>query len=267
MNLFFITNNPEEASKCEAARIDWVFLDLEIYGKEKRQENRNTVISKHSVEDIPKLKSNICKSKLMVRINPPGNWTKNEVLECDNLGADMIMLPYFKTAEEVQSFIKIKTQAKKCLLLETMDAVYNIDNILKLKNIDYIHIGLNDLNIERGTKFLFEFLADGWLEILGNKLNNSKIQWGFGGIGAMESLKPKGRELLTEHIRLGSKGVILSRSFKSACTIDETLNLELLKKEIKNLRRTRDEIIRMDDLILLKNREEVVKAIREQTRE
>lgn len=55
------------------------------------------------------------------------------------------------------------------LLLETPEAVEIIDEILQLKGIDYIHIGLNDLSLGYGMKFMFQLLADGTVERLCTK--------------------------------------------------------------------------------------------------
>jgi len=262
MQLFYITNDFYEAQLCEQVGIDWVFLDLEIIGKQERQAQRDTVISLHSKNDIPSLKSVLKKTKLLVRVNPFGTWTRNEVVNCDELGADMIMLPYFTTVEEVTSFLNIPTKAQKCLLLETMDSVYKIDDIIGQNGIDYIHVGLNDLNIDRGTNFLFEFLADGWLEILSEKFNNANIQWGFGGIGPLNKLSPSGSELLKEHSRLNSDGVILSRSFKRECFIKDKLSYSLLVKKIGELRREVETNLSLSQYELLKNREVVVNQIK-----
>lgn len=46
------------------------------------------------------------------------------------------------------------------LLLETPEAVEIIDEILQLKGINYIRIGLNDLSLGYGMKFMFQLLAD-----------------------------------------------------------------------------------------------------------
>lgn len=46
------------------------------------------------------------------------------------------------------------------LLLETPEAVEIIDEILQLKGINYIRIGLNDLSLGYGMNFMFQLLAD-----------------------------------------------------------------------------------------------------------
>jgi len=55
------------------------------------------------------------------------------------------------------------------LLVETPEAVRNIDSILGESGIDYIHIGLNDLHLGYRMKFMFEPLVDGTVEMLCKK--------------------------------------------------------------------------------------------------
>ncbi|WP_305461450.1 aldolase/citrate lyase family protein [Photobacterium leiognathi] len=69
-------------------------------------------------------------------------------------GADIIMLPMFKTAGEAQSFIDyIDGRARTCLLIETSEALARIDDILEVPGIDEVHIGLNDLHLSLGLSF------------------------------------------------------------------------------------------------------------------
>jgi len=60
----------------------------------------------------------------MVRINPIHDQTAYEIESALQQGADILMLPYFKTLAEVQTFLSlIKGRAKAYLLLETKEAV------------------------------------------------------------------------------------------------------------------------------------------------
>ena len=67
-------------------------------------------------------------------------------------------------------------------LLESKDALENIDEILEVSGIDEIHIGLNDISLDLKKKFMFELLADGTVEMLCEKLRRKGIPYGFGGI-------------------------------------------------------------------------------------
>lgn len=51
-------------------------------------------------------------------------------------------------------------------LLETPEAVKIVDDIIKLDGLDEIFVGLNDLSLGYGKKFMFELLCDGTVEKL-----------------------------------------------------------------------------------------------------
>lgn len=218
LELFYITNNVAEAEIIDRLGIDWVFIDLETKGKEERQKNRDTVKSKHKISDIKTIKSVLKHAKLLVRSNPYGEWTEEEIaLIAEGGYVDMVMLPFFKEVYEVEKFLHIAKShsLKVALLLETVSGIKNLDDILSLDDINYVHIGLNDLHIERETSFMFEPFSDGLIETIVSKLKAKKIKFGIGGIACTSiDIIPSAKTVLTEHYRLGSKGVILSRTFK-----------------------------------------------------
>ena len=209
-----ITNNPDVAKVADDVGVDWVFIDLEKIGKEARQHELDTVKSMHNVTDIPAVKSSLTDARLVVRVNPLGFHSRREIDEVIEAGADIVMLPYFKSAKEAEDFIDhVAQRAETCLLVETMEAVESMEEIVALDGIDYIHVGLNDIHLQRGTQFMFEFLSDGLMDQLVGKIRDKKIPFGFGGVSRTDALKPTGARILGEHSRLGSTGVILSRSF------------------------------------------------------
>ena len=214
LKLMYITNNPDVAKIAQSAGVDRVFIDLEYIGKTERQCGMDTVKSSHTVADIVNIRKVLTKSELLVRTNSLYSGSKEEIDAVIDAGADIVMLPYFMTAKEAQTFISyVDGRAKVCLLIETPQAVENIDEILSLDGINEVHIGLNDLSIGYGKKFLFEMLADGTVDYLCEKFREKGIPYGFGGIASL------GRGMLTsecvimEHYRLGSTRAILSRSF------------------------------------------------------
>ena len=234
INLFYITNNITEAQIVDDLDIDWIFIDLETIGKKERQVGRNTVLSNHSMDDIHNIKSKINKTKILVRCNPIGEWSKNEFDEINARGSeiDMVMLPYFKTSEEVKIFINLLDTCKiePALLIETLDAVTNLEEIIKIFPFKYVHIGLNDLHIERGTISMFEPYIDGLMSKITSILKKNNQSFGIGGIGKIGAdMSPTPECVLNEHLRLNSNGVILSRSFKG--NFNEKTK-DLFKKEL-----------------------------------
>lgn len=235
LNLMYITNRPEVAQIADNAGINWIFVDMEFIGKDSRQGGLDTVQNHHTIGDIRKIKEAVSKAQVLVRINPIHEElsyyqsSKEEIESAIFAGADILMLPFFHTAEEVNEFIRlVDGRAKTCLLLETPEAAMQIDDILQVPGIDMIHIGLNDMHLALGRKFMFELLADGTVDKLAAKIKQKNIPFGFGGIATLDGGALSGSMVLKEHYRLGSSMVIVSRSF---CNTDIVTDLD----EIRNI--------------------------------
>ena len=234
LKLMYITNKPAVAEIAEQAGVDWIFLDMEFIGKDARQGGLDTVQNHHTVKDIESIKAAVKMAKVLVRVNPIHDAlpnypsSKDEIDASIEAGADILMLPFFKTVEEVRTFIElVDGRAKTCLLLETAEAAMLIDEILKVPGVDMIHIGLNDLHLSLGMKFMFQLLTDGIVESLANKIKAKGIPFGFGGIARLDTGAVPGKYVLKEHYRLGSSMVIVSRSF---CNTDKISDLDEVKK-------------------------------------
>ena len=234
LRLMYITNKPEVAVIAQNAGVDRIFVDMEYIGKDSRQSGLDSVKNHHTVEDIKKARKVLDKADLLVRVNPIHEATsdycssKEEIDETIDAGADIIMLPYFKTVDEVEFFINcVACRCKTMLLLETPQAAENLDEILQLKGIDEIHIGINDLSLGYHKKFMFELLRDGTVEQLCKKIRKADIPYGFGGIAALGKGMLPAEIIIKEHYRLGSSIVILSRSFLNT---DKTTDIEYIKQ-------------------------------------
>ena len=252
MEYISITNEVKLAQYFEYCGIDDIMVDLEIIGKKERQKGLNTVISAHSIEDIDKIKKCLTKSKCLVRINPMYEGTENEIEESIARKADIIMLPMFKTVEEVEIFVElVGERAMKYLLLETPQALVRVDDILDVDGIDAVHIGLNDLSIGMGLDFLYEPLIGGIIEYLCQKIAHKKIKYGFGGVSRLE----KGKLILSEHFRLGSKMVIINRDFrKYKDTYEEVIKEIDMQYEIRKINQYLDNLQNISDDELEQNR-------------
>lgn len=234
LNLMYITNKPWVAKIAEEAGVNWIFIDMEWIGKDSRQRGLDTVQNHHSIDDIRTIKNAVSKAKVLVRINPihhtQENYpsSKDEIDAAIEAGADILMLPFFKTVEEVAQFIDyVDGRAKTCLLIETPEAVILLDEIINLKGIDMIHLGLNDLHLALKMKFMFELLANGTVDRMADKIKAKGISFGFGGIATLTGGAIPGNMILKEHVRLGSSMVIVSRSF---CNTDLITNHEEVKR-------------------------------------
>lgn len=225
LKLMYITNRPEIAQIAETAGVDRIFVDLEYIGKFDRQGGMDTVQSHHTLDDIKRVSSAITDAELLVRVNPIHDATdeyvssEEEIFSVIENGANIIMLPFFKTVDEVNRFLKaVNGRAKTMLLLETPEAVEIVDDLVRIEGIDFVHIGLNDLSLGYGMKFMFELLTDGTVERLCTKFREHNIPYGFGGIAALGKGMVPAEMIIKEHYRLGSTCAILSRSF---CNVDK----------------------------------------------
>ena len=100
-----------------------------------------------------------------------------------------------------------------------------------------MHIGLNDLHLGYGMKFMFELLADGTVEMLCNKLKEKDITYGFGGIAQLGQGTLPAENIIAEHYRLGSSMAILSRSFCNAKNAGDMDHLtELFRTGVTKIR-------------------------------
>ena len=249
LKLMYITNQPEVAKIAEAAGVDRIFIDIEYIGKAERQGGMNTVQNHHTVEDVRVMKNTLHTAKVMCRVNPIHEATveygssKEEIDAAIAAGADILMLPFFKTVQEVRVFLElVDGRAKTLPLLETPEAVEVVDEILDLPGLDEIFIGLNDLSLGYGKKFMFELLADGTVERLCLKFKQKGIPYGFGGIAALGQGMLPAEYIIREHYRMGSTCVILSRSFCNTSQIRELDAIrETFDKGVREIRALEEE--------------------------
>ena len=234
LKLMYITNRPDVAKIAEENGVDRIFVDMEYIGKAERQGKMDTVQNHHTIEDVRKVRAVLNKAELLVRLNPIHNATEeycsseDEINAVIDAGADIVMLPYFKTIEEIYRFITaVSGRVKTMLLLETKEAVAITDVILTMKGIDEIHIGLNDLCISYGKTFMFELLTDGTVERLCRKMELAGKFYGFGGIASLGRGMVPAEMIIKEHYRLGSHMAILSRSF---CNINNFEELDAVEE-------------------------------------
>ena len=218
IDLLAITNSPEMAARLDAIDGVRLFIDLERNGKAERQISRNTFISDHEMTDINLVKASLKKARLMVRVNPYKVATEaacvDEVGAVLAQGADMLMLPMFQQASDLQAFSRlVDGRAPIVALLETAGALESLESWINTQGLVEVFVGLNDLHMSLGCSFMFEPLAMGHVERVANAAKARGLRFGFGGIARLDEGALPGRDVLAEHVRLGSSAVILSRTF------------------------------------------------------
>lgn len=271
LTLMYITNNPEIAMIAQNAGVDRIWVDMEYIGKDERQGGMDTVKSYHTIEDIKRLRPVVKTSELMVRINPIHEATKDylgteeEIEQTIAAGAEVIMLPMFKTKTEVERFIScVGSRAKTLLLVETAEAAERIDEILEVPGIDEIHIGLNDLHLAYHKKFMFELICDGTVQTLCKKIKAKGYKYGFGGIARVGYGMLPAEHIIAEHYHVGSTAAILSRGFCDANRVPDPKTVEKIFLDgVRDIRLKEDEVAAYSEIEYMANLETVKQKVKE----
>ena len=232
LKLMYITNQPQIAQIAESSGVDRIFVDMEYIGKADRQGGLDSVKNHHTVEDVRRMKQAVESAEVLVRVNPiheaTGEYTSSEqeINDVIRAGADIIMLPYITSVQQVKDFVRyVGGRVKTMPLIETPESAEAIDEILEIDGIDEIYIGLNDLSLGYHKKFMFELLADGTVEGLCLKCKLKGIPYGFGGVASLGKGMLPSEYVIREHYRLGSTCAILSRSF---CNVDKVKHIGII---------------------------------------
>lgn len=228
MQYWMIVNEPEIAAHIAARGVGRVFVDLESLGKQQRQGHLDTWMSPHQPSDVAAVRAVVGPGQLLVRLNPWHQGSPAEIETAIAARADWLMLPMFRTLEELTSFCNaVADRVPVIPLVETAEALELIPEVMETAGVAEIFIGLNDLRISLGLQFLFEPLVNGLLDHAAQQLNAGGIPWGFGGLARHgEGLLPA-ELILGEHARLGSSRVILSRTFHRMATSLNALQAEM----------------------------------------
>lgn len=262
IKIMFITNDPVIARGAEDAGVDRIFIDLETVGKADRQGGLDTVQSKHTIADVAAMRKVLTKAELFVRVNQIYEGSEAEIDAVIEAGADVVMLPYFKTVAQAKKFLDcVNGRAKTCLLFETPEAVACVDKVLELEGVDECYVGLNDLHLGYGRKFMFELVADGTTDYLCYKFAQAGITYGFGGIARIGTGMLSADVILGEHVRLGSSIVILSRGFCDVRTIPADECGAVFAEEVPKLRAKEIELRGKDAMFLAENHAELQSVV------
>ncbi len=266
LKLLYITNDEKVAKIAENAGVDRIFVDLETIGKAERQFGRDTVKSVHAISDIARIKAVLAHAELLVRVNPIYDGSKAEINAVIDAGADIVMLPMITTLAQVKTFAELVDDrwCRMCMLIETAESVEMISDIIEIAPEAEYFIGLNDLHLAYGQTFMFEPLADGTVaRIIEHMKSGGVTEFGFGGVARVgEEAVLSAEKIITEHHRLGSKMVILSRSFCNALEIKDLDEIrEKMVSGVENIRAFEKTLSDYTPAQYEENRRAVVQAV------
>jgi hypothetical protein len=209
--LVLFARDPAFVRDAVAAGVQGVMLDWERRGKPERQAGCDTEINEDTVEDLRRVRA-VTSAQVSCRLDAVGPHTPVEIEEAIAAGADELFLPLVRTPEEVAGVIeRVDGRARVAILVETRDALRHLEALARFP-LSRVYVGLNDLAIERGSRHLFEPLADGTLERIRAAFPQP---FGFGGLTLPDRGRPiPCRLLIAEMARLECRFSFLRRSFR-----------------------------------------------------
>ena len=131
-----------------------------------------------------------------------------------------------------------------------------------LNEQDEVYFGLNDLSLDMKLSYLFEPLAARTFEWGTKLLEERNIKFGFGGIARLGQGELPSELVLSEHVRLGSSWIILSRAFhENAKSVEELADKLNLAKELEKLHQAEQALLASDEGFLESNRQRLERKV------
>jgi hypothetical protein len=210
------TDDPALARTADAAGIDRIGVDLETLGKRSRQAGIETWVSPHSLDDLERVAATVHRGAVFARLNPLHPRFEPELEATVALGAEVVMLPMFRSAAEVRKCSRLLAgRASLVGLLETPEALSEIEAIVQVPGLEEIHIGINDLGLALRLRSRFEVLALDEVAHVAAVVHAAGLRFGLGGIGRAQEAGPLvPTDLVYAQLaRLRADSTLLSRSF------------------------------------------------------
>ena len=263
LTLMLIPPDVRVAAALGRCGVDRAFIDLETLGKAERQGHVAAHFTHHTIDEVGAYREATRDAQLMVRTNPLHAGSREELERVLEHAPDVVMLPMFRRPREVERYVRmVDGRARVNLLVETPQAMVRLREILAGAPIDEVHVGLNDLHLGMGLDFMFELLAGGIVDLLAQVCGDAGVPMGIGGVARVDEGGVPGRLVLGEHVRLGSSGVILSRTFTRRRASDEGVDLSDLAEAVRHLRESEEAWRSATPEDLAANREALAAAVR-----
>jgi hypothetical protein len=216
--LLLLTDDPVLAAEADGAGVARIGIDVERLGKAERQAGHDTRLSNHEWTDLAAIAPVLRTARAFARLNPLNDGSAGEVETALSCGAQSLMLPFFRTVEEVARFVGlVRGRAEVMILIETGAALVRIRDVLAVRGIDEPMIGLNDLRLSLGVENHFEVLASPLIDAACAELRRTGRPFSLGGIGRTgDAGLPIPPDLVhAQFPRLGATGALMARGFTS----------------------------------------------------
>lgn len=224
------TGDTALARAADRAGVNRIGPDLETFGKARRQAGQGTWITQHRVEHLASIREVLQHAALFVRSNPLHPGSRDEVERLLDLGVQVLMLPNFSCVSAVEEYLRLVSgRAKVIPLLERIAAVTELERLVAIRELDEIHIGLNDLSIDLRVENRLAFLTSDLLRDIASMIAGAGLRLGIGGIArAGDERLPIAADLVyAQYPRLNATAALLSRSFAPEQLTPEELRVEV----------------------------------------
>jgi len=222
--LTMLTTDPALAAAGDRAGVQRIGIDFEHLGKAERQAGHDTRVSRHEWTDLAAVAAVLSRASAFARLNSMHEGSAAEVEAALSCGARVLMLPFFETAGEVERFVGlVRGRAEVMALVETAPAAVRIRDIIAVRGVDEIMIGLNDLRLQLGVANHFEVLASPMLEGICEALRTDGRPFSLAGVARSgDAAMPVPSELVyAQYPRLGATGGWITRSFLKGLGADD----------------------------------------------
>jgi citrate lyase beta subunit len=212
------------AAAGDRAGIQRIGIDFEHLGKAERQAGHDTRVSRHAWSDLAAVAAVLRRADAFARLNPPHDGLADEVEKALSCGARVLMLPFFRTASEIERFVGlVRGRAEVMALVETAPAAVRLREIMAVRGVDEIMIGLNDLRLQLGIANHFELLASPMLEGMCAALRADGRPFSLAGVArSSDTTMPVPSELVyAQYPRLGATGGWVTRSFMKGLAAED----------------------------------------------
>lgn len=208
--LLLFSTDPSFIRAAVATGVDGVVVDWERIGKAERQQGFDTQINADTLEDLERVRA-ATTVPVICRINSFGPTTRDEIERAVRAGADELLLPMVRSADEVEQVLEwVAGRAGVGILVETCEAVERAEALARLP-LSRVYVGLHDLAIQRGTPNPFRAISDG---LVGWVRQFFTVPFGFAGLTLPDRGFPIPCHLLiSEMARLRCRFSFLRRSF------------------------------------------------------
>jgi hypothetical protein len=213
--LILLTNDPALAAAADSC-VERIGIDFEHIGKAERQAGYDTRVSRHAWSDLVTIARVLKCARPFARLNPLHDGTEAEIETALSCGAQVLMLPFFRGREEVERFVAlVRGRAEVMCLVETASSFVRMREILGVRGVDELMIGLNDLRLQLGVSNHFEVLASPIMDGVCAAMRQDGRPFSVGGVArAGDAGMPIPSELVyAQYPRLGATGGLLTRAF------------------------------------------------------